>query len=260
MTIAWPSPLQGLSLTGRRAVVTASSRGIGRAIATILGAAGATLVVHGVSEDDGLDATEADVRATGADCVRLSADFADPAAVDRFARDVLDRLGGADILVSNAAIQVRAPWHVMSPQDIDDQLQVNFKAMLQLVGHFAPGMLARKWGRIVTVGSVQEAKPNPQMLTYAATKAAQSSVVANLARQFAADGVTVNNLAPGVILTDRSTKALSDPAYAAAMLDRIPARSFGQAEDCAGAALLLCSPAGRYINGASLYVDGGMHL
>ena len=121
-------------------------------------------------------------------------------------------------------------------------------------------MLERKWGRILTIGSIQEAKPHPQMLAYAASKAAQTSIVTNLARQFASEGVTVNNLAPGVIVTDRNSAALSDASYSAAVLDRIPARAFGAAEDCAGAALLLCSPASRYITGSSLYVDGGMHL
>jgi glucose 1-dehydrogenase len=260
MTASLATALPGFSLVGRRAVVTASSRGIGRAIATILGAAGASLVVHGTPEGGDLSQTVADVRATGASCMALVADFRDAAAVDAFALDAMAHLGGLDILVSNAAIQVRAAWDAMSSTDIDAQLQVNLKAMLQLVGRFAPGMLEQKWGRIVTIGSIQEARPHPQMVAYAASKAAQTSVVVNLARQFAADGVTVNNLAPGVIVTDRNTAALADPTYAAAVLDRIPAKAFGTAQDCAGAALLLCSDAGRYITGSSLYVDGGMHL
>ena len=260
MTASLAMALPGFSLVGRRAVVTASSRGIGRAIATILGAAGASLVVHGTPEGGDLSQTVADVRATGASCMALVADFRDAAAVDAFALDAMAHLGGLDILVSNAAIQVRAAWDAMSSTDIDAQLQVNLKAMLQLVGRFAPGMLEQKWGRIVTIGSIQEARPHPQMVAYAASKAAQTSVVVNLARQFAADGVTVNNLAPGVIVTDRNTAALADPTYAAAVLDRIPAKAFGTAQDCAGAALLLCSDAGRYITGSSLYVDGGMHL
>ena len=248
------------SLAGRNAVVTASSRGIGRAIASILAAAGASLVVHGASDSDELRQTVREIRASGGRCTPLVADFKDPAAVQAFAAAACDELGQVDILVSNAAIQVRSPWNELHPHDIDDQWQVNLKAMLQLVTAFAPGMLDRRWGRIVAVGSIQEAKPHPHMPIYAATKAAQMSVVDNLARQFASQGVTVNNLAPGVIVTDRNTASLADEAYAAAVLDRIPARDFGTAQDCAGAALLLCSQAGRYITGTRLYVDGGMHL
>ena len=121
----------GFSLIGRRAVVTASSRGIGRAIATILGAAGASLVVHGTSEGEDLQRTVAEVSATGANCTSLVADFKNPAAVDAFAASALARLGGIDIFVSNAAIQVRSAWDSMTPGDIDDQLQVNLKAMLR---------------------------------------------------------------------------------------------------------------------------------
>jgi glucose 1-dehydrogenase len=260
MTTTSISALPGFSLAGRRAVVTASSRGIGKAIAKILSAAGASLVVHGAGDAEDLARTATEIQATGGRCTPLEADFRDPVAVDIFARAALDVLGGVDILVSAAAIQIRSAWNEQKPQDIDDQLQVNLKAMLQLVAAFAPGMLDRQWGRILTIGSVQEVKPHPQMTIYAAGKAAQTNLVTNLARQFAAQGVTVNNLAPGVIITDRNAEALADKAYGQVVLDRIPARTFGQAEDCAGAALLLCSPAGRYITGASLSVDGGMHL
>ena len=121
-------------------------------------------------------------------------------------------------------------------------------------------MIERNWGRILTVGSVQEAKPHPDMVIYSALKAAQTLMVQNLAKQFAPHGVTINNLAPGVINTDRARARLTDPAYVNKVLSWIPAGHIGEAEDCAGAALLLCSDAGRYITGQSLFVDGGMSL
>lgn len=248
------------SVAGKRAVVTASSRGIGRAIAVALARAGASVVVHGATAGADLEAVAASIRAEGRQAVAFGADFADPSAVDRFAAQAEDALGAVDILVSNAAIQMREAWDAMTPADVDAQIQVNFKAMLTLVTRFAPGMVSRGWGRILTIGSIQEAKPHPQMLVYAATKAAQTSVVGNLARQFGAMGVTVNNLAPGVIMTDRNTAVLADETYAAAVRARIPAGRFGEAQDCVGAALLLCSDAGAYITGSSLFVDGGMHL
>ena len=113
---------------------------------------------------------------------------------------------------------------------------------------------------VLTVGSVQESLPHPDMVIYGASKCAQAGLVRNLAMQVAGCGVTVNNLAPGVIRTDRNTGRLADAAYSELVLAKIPARRFGAPEDCVGAALLLCSEAGRYITGQSLYVDGGMSL
>ena len=112
-------------------------------------------------------------------------------------------------------------------------------------------------GRIITIGSVQEAKPHPDMLVYSASKAAQTNMVQSLALQLAEDGITVNNVAPGVICTDRNVEALSDPDYAKKVSDSIPAGFYGQPEDCAGMVSLLCSDAGRYITGQSIYIDGG---
>ncbi|MEI8244298.1 MAG: SDR family oxidoreductase, partial [Lentisphaerota bacterium] len=116
----------------------------------------------------------------------------------------------------------------------------------------------RKWGRVLSIGSVQQKKPHRDMLIYAATKAAQTNMVQNLAVQVAPFGVTVNNLAPGVIVTDRNSVQMSDQTICETVLKKIPAGFIGQSEDCVGAAVLLCSDAGRYITGQDFYVDGGM--
>jgi NAD(P)-dependent dehydrogenase (short-subunit alcohol dehydrogenase family) len=145
-------------------------------------------------------------------------------------------------------------------EHFEQQVNVNWRSAFELIQLAAPSMIERNWGRILTVGSVQEAKPHPDMVIYSALKAAQTLMVQNLAKQFAPHGVTVNNLAPGVINTDRSRARLTDPAYVNKVLSWIPAGHIGEAEDCAGAALLLCSDAGRYITGQSLFVDGGMSL
>ena len=112
-------------------------------------------------------------------------------------------------------------------------------------------------GRIVTVGSVQEAKPHPDMLIYSASKAAQTNMVKSLSLQLAPFGITVNNMAPGVIYTDRNVEALSDPEYAKKVTASIPVGFYGTPNDCAGTVSLLCSDEGRYITGQSIYVDGG---
>jgi NAD(P)-dependent dehydrogenase (short-subunit alcohol dehydrogenase family) len=120
-------------------------------------------------------------------------------------------------------------------------------------------MMERGWGRVVTLGSIQQVKPHPAMLVYAGHKLAQLSMARNLALQVAHTGVTVNNLAPGAILTERNAGPLSDPANRARTEDRIPLGRLGAPDDLVGAALLLCSEAGRYMTGVDLFVDGGWH-
>ncbi len=121
-------------------------------------------------------------------------------------------------------------------------------------------MKAQHWGRIVAIGSVQEAKPHPDMLVYSASKSAQTAMIRSLAVQLAADGITLNDVAPGVIYTDRNVDALADPAYAKIVTDSIPMGYYGQPQDCAGIVRLLCSDAGRYITGQRIFVDGGKSL
>jgi NAD(P)-dependent dehydrogenase (short-subunit alcohol dehydrogenase family) len=128
---------------------------------------------------------------------------------------------------------------------------------LLLIQMLAPAMQEKKWGRIITIGSVQERKPHPNMLIYSASKAAQTNMVQSLALQLAPDGITVNNIAPGVIYTDRNVEALSDAEYAKKVTATIPVGFYGEPEDCAGMVRLLCSEAGRYITGQSIYIDGG---
>ena len=121
-------------------------------------------------------------------------------------------------------------------------------------------MKENRWGRIITVGSVQQYKPHKEMPIYAATKSANMNIVTNLASQLAPFGITVNNIAPGVIATPRNFDALQDEKYRDIVLAKIPAGYAGTSEDIAGGALLLSSDAGRYITGTDLIIDGGMHL
>jgi NAD(P)-dependent dehydrogenase (short-subunit alcohol dehydrogenase family) len=244
------------NLTGRTALVTGSSRGIGAAIALALAEAGADIVVHYAGNRDAAEHVAGRIGELGR---RAQLAQADLTAGDGAAQ-LMQQAGAIDILVANASVQIPEPWREVSREHFDQQVAANLRATFELIQLAAPAMLERGWGRILTVGSVQEAKPHPDMVVYAATKCAQTSMVHNLAKQFADRGVTVNNLAPGVILTDRNTGRLADETYAEKVLNAIPAGSFGEAQDCTGAALLLCSDAGRYITGQNLYVDGGMSL
>jgi NAD(P)-dependent dehydrogenase (short-subunit alcohol dehydrogenase family) len=247
-------------LTGRRALVTGSSRGIGAAIAVALARAGAEVALNHRGPLPGDSEVVRKIRACGREpiCLRLS--LGEDGAAERLFHAAVEALGGLDILVSNVAVQYAEDWPDVTREHFEIQVRTNWQSAFELIQRAAPDMLERGWGRILTVGSVQEAKPHPQMLVYASLKAAQTSMVRNLARQFAPRGVTVNNLAPGVIATDRNTERLAAAAYREQVLARIPAGRIGDPDDCAGAALLLCSEAGRYITGQSLLVDGGMSL
>jgi NAD(P)-dependent dehydrogenase (short-subunit alcohol dehydrogenase family) len=143
---------------------------------------------------------------------------------------------------------------------MDRQWAVNLRETLTLTQAVVPGMAERGWGRVLGVSSVQAARPHPRMMVYAGMKAALSNMLRNLAKQVAARGVTANLISPGAMDTPRNAAAFADAGYRARALSRIPAGRFGTAEDCAGAALFLCSDAAAYVTGADIPVDGGMAL
>lgn len=173
---------------------------------------------------------------------------------------IYEKTGDVDILVSNASVQVRKSWDEITDEEFDLQMNVNFRAALKLIQKYAPHMKEQHWGRIVTIGSVQQYKPHKDMLVYAASKEAQVSMVKNLAKQLAPYGITVNNISPGTILTPRNDEALADVSYAVAVLANIPCGYAGKPEDCSAAALLLCAEESRYITGIDLTIDGGTKL
>lgn len=252
--------LEKFDLNGRGALVTGSARGIGRAIALGLAECGAAVAVHGVAPNQMLNETLARVQVLSPRSGAVTGDLANPDCAERIVAEAAAALGTVDIVVINASIQIRKPWADVTQEEAEQQMQVNFHSTLRIIQAVVPAMRAKNWGRILTIGSIQQERPHPDMIVYAASKSAQLNLVRNLAKQLAPDNITVNNLAPGVIVTDRNTAALADESYAARVRDRIPMHSFGEADDCVGAAQLLCSNAGRYITGTDLVVDGGMHL
>lgn len=248
-----------MRLTGRRALITGSCRNIGRAIAEHLAGQGAAVVIHSADAAAG-EATAAEIRASGAEAEFLGADFVSKDAGTGLARVTTAGNRAVDILVLNAALQIRKPWHLIQSADVTDQVAVNLQANLELLQGLVPAMQERRWGRVIIVGSVQEEKPHPNMLIYAALKSALSNIARNLARQIAADGVTVNVVSPGVVATDRNRDALAEPGYRQKVLDAIPAGRFGNAESCAESVAFLASEAAGYITGTTIHIDGGMRF
>ncbi len=248
-------------LTGRTALVTGSSRGIGREIALTLAQAGATVILHGTADSPKLrEAVDQAARLGGGHVECVTADLTSPEACATLPGQC-GKLGlTVDILVLNASVQNYVKIETFTDAEFRREFQVNLGAAFQLIQAFAPAMRERKWGRIVTIGSINQLRPAARLSIYSTTKAALANLTANLAKSFAADNVTVNNLVPGVILTDRNEAALRDDALRTTVLGEIPAGRFGTTDELAGAALLLCSDAGSYITGAELPVTGGMHL
>lgn len=249
-----------LNLAGRRALVTGSSQGIGRAIALALAEFGADVMVHCARDVAKAETVRAEIERFGVRSGISVADLADPTAAHKIETETLAVLGTVDLLILNASVQIRKPWPEITLDEYRRQVDVNFGACLWLIQRFVPAMQSRRWGRVVTIGSVQQARPHPEMLVYSATKAALENLVRSLAPQLASDGITINNLAPGAIATGRNEQVLADEAYLRRVLAKIPAGFIGEPTDCAGLAVLLCSDAGRYITGQDIFVDGGMRL
>ncbi len=254
------TPSERFNLAGKTAFVTGSTRGIGKAIAMALQEHGARVVLHGRSSSEQAQATLREARERDPDTRVIYQDMSAKDASEQIQARLSEHSPEPDILVLNSAVQTRKAFCDVESEDIDWQVQTNFTANYQLVQKLSPPMLDKGWGRVLCIGSVQESLPHPLFSVYAAMKSAQKNLVENLARQFGPKGVTVNNLSPGVFVTDRNEEALSNPDYAKLVRSKIPVGFFAESEDCAGAALLLCSPAGRYINGATLAIDGGMSL
>lgn len=247
------------ALSGRVALVTGAARGIGLAIATRLAEAGCHAIIHDRDADAAANATRAlsdrDLAASP-----LIADIAEAGAPAAMASRLRTDGLVPDLLVLSASVETLETWDALSEDAMASQTAINLHATVRLLQAFLPGMLKQGFGRVIAIGSVQEARPNPTHFYYAATKAAQTNMILNLARTTQAPGVTFNIIQPGAIRTDRNRAVFAQPGREAQVLARIPLGRLGQAEDCAGIALLLCSPEGSYINGAEIAVDGGMRL
>ena len=241
------------NLNGKTALITGSSRGIGRGIALGLAEYGAKIILHGSRSSEHLDESLKLLKEFSPDCEIWIADLSDMEQVESMPN-------GIDILISNVSVQERINWNEFDIREAKREFDINFFATLRMFQLAYPHMKEQHWGRFISIGSVQEQRPHPNMVAYAASKGALENMVRNISRQVAADGITVNNLCPGVFLTDRNKNALSNPQYSELVKAASPMHDYAMPEDAAGAALLLASDAGRYITGSTIVVDGGLSL
>lgn len=252
------SPNAIFDLTGRTALVTGASRGIGAAIAQGLAGAGAFIFAHGQSEASAAATVTAIQKASG-QAEALSGDLAQPS----MGRSLIDRCaaraGRLDILVINASAQINAPLSGLTDADFSFQIDVNLRSTVDMLQCALPKMAARGWGRVVNIGSINQSGPKPVVTAYAATKAAQHNLVQSQAREYAQTGVTLNTLSPGLIDTDRNTdRKASDPAgWAAYTAEANWMGRAGTPEDMVGAAVFLASDASRFMTGEVVTLSGG---
>lgn len=247
-------------LKGKIALVTGSGQGIGRSVAVLLARRGAEVIVNWRSNDEAASKTFEYLESIGAKFHKWKYDLLSPTVKEDFEAYMSDNGLTVDILVLNASVQVRNVWENITAEEFDLQMHMNLRSSLALIQVCVPDMSAKRWGRIVTVGSVQQSRPNTAMAVYAASKAGLRNLVMTLSVQLAESGITINNVAPGVVETIRNIKALSDPQYRAKILKSIPVGFVAKPKDIAPVILLLCSEEGRYITGADIPIDGGMSI
>lgn len=244
-------------LQGRTALVTGSSRGIGAAIARGLAGAGARVIVHG-SRPGGAADTARQIAAAGGQAVQLDADLAPPGA----SRGLIERAeaaGPVDILVINASAQVNAVLADLTPEDLAFQIDVNLRSTLDMLQAVLPRMAARGWGRVVSIGSINQMRPKSVVTAYAATKAAQHNIIQSQARDYARHNVLLNTLAPGLVDTDRNAdRRDADPdGWAGYVRNLNWMGRAGRPEEMAGAAIFLASDACSFMTGETVVLSGG---
>jgi 2-deoxy-D-gluconate 3-dehydrogenase len=245
------------SLSGRRALVTGASGGLGAAIAVALARAGADVVVHGEVQPADCDATCAAIRAVGVRTAAIAGDLSDPSMPGRLVAEAVAALGGIDILVNNAGTIRRAPAEETSDEDWDWVIAVNLGSVFRLCREAGRAMLETGSGKIINIASLLSFQGGIRVPAYAAAKSGVAAITRALANEWAARGVNVNAIAPGYMSTANTAALRADPVRSRQILERIPADRWGLPEDLAGAAVFLASRASDYVHGHVLVVDGG---
>jgi 3-oxoacyl-[acyl-carrier protein] reductase len=247
-----------MMLNGSVAVVTGAARGIGRAIALELAAAGAKVVVNDVGNLDQAEETVKQIMGAGSEAMFIQADVTNASDVDRLVRTTLEKYGKIDILVNNAGITRDNLLIRMKEEDWDRVLNINLKSVFLCTKAVSRGMLKQRSGAIVNIASVVGIFGNPSQANYAASKAGIIGFTKSTAKELASRGIRVNAVAPGYISTDMT--AILPDEIKKEFIKGIPLGHMGTAEEVAKAVLFLVSPAASYITGQILAVDGGMAM
>jgi gluconate 5-dehydrogenase len=247
---------QLFDLTGRTALITGSSRGLGRAMAEGLAAAGAAVILNG-SDPARLDAAVADMRAAGRSVHAARFDVTDEQAIlDAFER--LDRAGiDVDILVNNAGIQFRRPMVELETENWRRVIETNLTAAFVLGREAARRMIPRKRGKVINIGSLTSSLARATVAPYTVAKGGIKMLTQAMAAEWAEHNIQANAIGPGYMLTDMNQPLIDNPQFDAWVKGRTPSRRWGRPDELVGAAIFLGSSASDYVNGQIIYVDGG---
>lgn len=247
-----------MNFTGKTAIVTGGSRGIGRAVCLELARGGADIVLCYAGNEGAAMKTASDCEALGVKAITLRCDVSDAAQVTALVETAVERFGRVDILVNNAGITRDNLVMRMSEEDFDAVIAANLKGTFLCMKAVSRLMLKQRYGRIVNLSSVVGLHGNAGQVNYAASKAGVIGMTKSMAKELASRGITVNAVAPGFIETDM-TAAMTDAARTAAQ-SSIPMGRLGKAEDVAKAIAFLASDEAAYITGQVLAADGGMSM
>ena len=236
----------------KRVLITGSTQGIGKALALAFVKNGDEVIVHCSKDIEKAERIRKEIGASKA----VVCDLSNMNEVS----ELYQKTGSVDCLILNASVQYKELWSEITDETFDKQFDVNVKSTLKLMQAYCPSMQEKGFGRIVTIGSVNQYRQHAELSVYSATKCAVKKLVEVIAKQVAPFGVTVNNVSPGAIATPRNENVYKNEEMRKAVEKSIPMGRFGTPEDCVGAVLMLCSEQGAYITGTDIIIDGGMHL
>lgn len=245
-------------LTGKTALVTGSSRGLGRSLALALAEAGADLVLHGRDEAALAESADLVAAANGRRPRTVRFDVTDAAEVEHVVGELIATHGAPDILVNNAGVQRRAPFAEFPVGDWDAVIASNLSSVFYVSRFVAPAMISRGSGKIVNVASVQSLLARQTIAPYSASKGGVAQLSRGMAADLARHGIQVNTLSPGYFATEMNAALVADAEFSAWVAQRTPAGRWGRPEELAGALVFLASSASDFVSGQNIFVDGGM--
>ena len=249
--------IQLFDLSGKLALITGSSQGIGLALAQGLGAAGATIILNG--RDTGkLSTAEETLKKQNIKARSLAFDVTDHDAVSRAIQQAESTIGEIDILINNAGMQHRTALEDFDPVIFNTMLQTNIASVFNVGQCVAKHMIKRGAGKIINIASVQTAMARPGIAPYTATKGAVANLTKGMSTDWAPHGLNVNAIAPGYFDTPLNAALVADKDFSAWLEKRTPAGRWGQLDELIGAGIFLSSDAASFINGHTLFVDGGI--